>query len=204
MTPGTRSVLFGAHQFLIHPLCLARAWWRLYGFPWDPRLWLCFFVHDIGYLGKPNIDGPEGETHPYLGARIVLWVTGSLYFRDLCLFHSRHLCKKLAATPSRLCIADKLAFVCTPRWVYLFSTAVTGELTEYMDNGRRAKSPPCTAHELWCLRSGVPSFWHHGLRGYMLRWVARHRKHGEAQWAQLAHAHRARNCGPGGPRISLN
>jgi len=71
MKIGTKSVLFGAHQFLIHPLFVALAWWQLYGFPWDPRLWVAFFVHDLGYLGKPNMDGPEGESHPWLGARIM-------------------------------------------------------------------------------------------------------------------------------------
>jgi hypothetical protein len=71
MTIGTRSVLYGAHCALIHPWIVALAWWRLYGFPWDPRLWIAFFVHDLGYLGKPNMDGPEGETHPLLGARVM-------------------------------------------------------------------------------------------------------------------------------------
>lgn len=71
MKLGTKSVLFGAHQFLLHPLMLAAAWWKLYGFPFDPRLWVAFFVHDLGYLGKPNMDGPEGKAHPELGARIM-------------------------------------------------------------------------------------------------------------------------------------
>ncbi|MDQ6662779.1 MAG: hypothetical protein M3Z23_00090, partial [Acidobacteriota bacterium] len=44
MKIGTRSVLFGAHQFLLHPVFLAIAWRRLYGFPWDPRLWAAFFL----------------------------------------------------------------------------------------------------------------------------------------------------------------
>lgn len=68
---GTRSLLWGAHQFLIHPLFVALAWWRLYGFPWDPRLWVAFFVHDLGYWGMPNMDGPEGEEHPRLGAALM-------------------------------------------------------------------------------------------------------------------------------------
>ena len=42
---GTKSVLWGAHQFLLHPLFVAWAWWRLYGVPWDPRLWVAFVVH---------------------------------------------------------------------------------------------------------------------------------------------------------------
>lgn len=79
MKIGTKSVLFGAHQFLIHPLFVALAWWQLYGFPWDPRLWVAFFVHDLGYLGKPNMDGPEGESHPWLGARIM----GRLFDREI-------------------------------------------------------------------------------------------------------------------------
>src|SRR5258708_5910867 len=71
MTIGTKSILFGAHQFLIHPWFVAAAWWKLYGFPFDPRLWVAFFVHDLGYWGKPNMDGAEGETHVELGANIM-------------------------------------------------------------------------------------------------------------------------------------
>jgi hypothetical protein len=71
MRVGTKSVLFGAHCFFLHPWFVAAAWWRLYGFPFDPRLWVAFFVHDIGYLCKPNMDGPEGEEHPTVGARIM-------------------------------------------------------------------------------------------------------------------------------------
>ena len=33
MTIGTKSVLFGAHQCLIHPWFVAYGWWTLYGFP---------------------------------------------------------------------------------------------------------------------------------------------------------------------------
>jgi hypothetical protein len=71
MKVGTKSVLYGAHCFLIHPIFVAAAWIKLYGFPWDPRLWIAFFVHDLGYWGKPNMDGSEGETHPELGAKIM-------------------------------------------------------------------------------------------------------------------------------------
>lgn len=71
MNIGTKSVLYGAHCFFIHPWFVALAWWRIYGFPFDPRLWVAFFVHDLGYWGKPNMDGPEGESHPELGADIM-------------------------------------------------------------------------------------------------------------------------------------
>jgi hypothetical protein len=74
MRIGTKSVLFGAHCFFLHPFFVAMGWWKLYGFPYDPRLWVAFFVHDLGYIGKPDMDGPEGESHPWLGAKICSWL----------------------------------------------------------------------------------------------------------------------------------
>jgi len=74
MKIGTKSVLFGAHCFFIHPWIIAAAWWKLFGFPWDPRLWVAFMVHDIGYWSKPNMDGEEGEHHPFTGAAIMGWL----------------------------------------------------------------------------------------------------------------------------------
>lgn len=71
MKVGTKSVLFGAHCFFIHPIFVFWAWWKLYGFSWNPLLWVAFFVHDLGYWGKPNMDGPEGESHVELGAKIM-------------------------------------------------------------------------------------------------------------------------------------
>jgi hypothetical protein len=26
----------------------------LFGFPWDPRIWFACFLHDIGYIGRPD------------------------------------------------------------------------------------------------------------------------------------------------------
>jgi hypothetical protein len=74
MRLGTKSVLYGAHAFWLHPFFLAYSWWQLYGFPWDPRLWVAFFVHDLGYLGKQKMDDEVGETHPIVGARIISWL----------------------------------------------------------------------------------------------------------------------------------
>ncbi|MGH9371001.1 MAG: hypothetical protein ACRD15_05665 [Vicinamibacterales bacterium] len=82
MTVGTKSVLFGAHCFFLHPWFVAWAWWKLYGFPRDPRLWIAFVVHDIGYLGRPNMDGQEGEEHPRLGARIMAALFDGYRWKD--------------------------------------------------------------------------------------------------------------------------
>lgn len=172
MKIGTRSVLFGAHQFALHPLCLAIAWWRLYGFPWHPYLWLCFFVHDFGYIGKPNIDGKEGQTHPVLGADIVGRLTGSWDWHFFCLYHSRHYAKANFADHSRLCVADKLAFCITPKWLYLTTTRWTGELAEYTSARNAELNPPMTLHEQWCMTRNNPDWWHYALRRYLIRWVA--------------------------------
>ena len=130
MTIGTKSLLFGAHQFLIHPFLVAIAWSKLYSFPRDPRLWIAFFIHDIGYLGKPNLDGPEGKTHPELGAAIMEKLFGKKW-GDLCRYHSRIAAQQSRETPSLLCHADKLATTLTPRWLYLFLVRLTGEIHEY-------------------------------------------------------------------------
>lgn len=158
MKIGTKSVLFGAHAFYLHPWFVAFAWWRLFGFPWDPRLWVAFFVHDLGYIGKPNMDGEQGDWHPVLGARIMsalfdprypspcsapavmafvdessnTWVTNLGRCGQFTLLHSRFFAKRFGMLPSRLCIADKLATCITPAWLYLPMVNLTGEVHEYM------------------------------------------------------------------------
>lgn len=130
MTVGTKSVLFGVHQFLIHPLMIFLAWRRLYGFPYDPRLWFCFFFHDFGYIGKPNMDGPEGESHPEFGAAFIERLFG-LQWGLFSLCHSRFYSQKLGRGVSQLCVADKLAFCYYPKWLFLGLSRATGELDEY-------------------------------------------------------------------------
>jgi len=71
MRVGTKSVLFGVHAVWIHPFFVAWAWWRLFGFPWDPKLWFAFALHDAGYGQRPNTGGSEGGTHVALGRRIM-------------------------------------------------------------------------------------------------------------------------------------
>ena len=63
MRVGTKSIFFGVHSMFLHPLFVAVAWWRLYGFPYHPRLWFAFALHDAGYFGRGSMEGPEGETH---------------------------------------------------------------------------------------------------------------------------------------------
>lgn len=130
MKIGTKSVLFGAHAFWLHPFFVARAWWLLFGFPWDPRLWVAFFLHDLGYIGKPNMDGPEGEQHVQWGAHATAALFGHWWYEFLVL-HSRFWAKSLNKPPSAFCLADKYATYLTPWWLYVPMVRATGEIREY-------------------------------------------------------------------------
>jgi hypothetical protein len=147
MNVGTRSLLFGYHCFFIHPIALAVAWIKLYGWPRDYRIWIAFVVHDWGYWGKANMDGPEGETHPYFGARLMCaffdTIPGTSNYRkwyNFMLYHSRFLARKDGAKPSQLCYADKMAIIIQPAWLQLLLMTLTGEWREYMkgQHGRTA------------------------------------------------------------------
>lgn len=159
---GTRSLLYGAHQFILHPLFLALAWWKLYGTPLDPRLWVAFIVHDWGYWGKPDMDGDAGQTHPELGGQIMARLFGQEW-GDFTRLHSRYYAKRENREPSPLCAADKLVLLVTPRWLYLWSVVATGEADEY--------------RALYARWLGVPSVtieeWYEGLRENWLSEVCR-------------------------------
>lgn len=187
MKAGTKSVLFGAHCFFLHPWFVAWAWWKLYGFPFDPRLWVAFVVHDIGYIGKPNMDGPEGERHPYLGA----WIMGTLfghYWYRFTLLHSRYLAKSLGSQPSRLCVADKLAIALTPAWLYLPMVRATGELQEYMAHAhhRSKGNEKLTDVEREMVTNTSPAAWYAGVQSYCRRWAEAHRDGAVDTWTSDA------------------
>ena len=160
MRVGTKSVLFGVHAFWWHPLTVLIAWHKLFGFA---NFWqlIAIFCHDLGYWGKPNMDGPEGETHPEGGARITLNVVYflSYWFRRLrgedhiqaqlygsedasgamvfSLLHSRYYAFKLEEIPSNLCWADKLCVWYDPKWWYLLRAKLSGEIKEYRRNAAK-------------------------------------------------------------------
>ncbi len=143
LSKGTRNLLFGEHQLVLHSLFVARAWWKLFGFPRDIRLWVCFFLHDVGYFGCTDIDGDTGRTHPELGAQIVHWLfdkkgKSEYWFvqppvwYEFCLYHSRYYAKKEDHPISALALADKMAFVITPWWVFLPLARLSGGIREYL------------------------------------------------------------------------
>jgi hypothetical protein len=151
---GTRSLLFGAHQFVLHPIFLAIAWTKLFGPPVDPRLWVAFIVHDLGYFGLPNMDGPEGKRHVEFGAAIM-----NLFGKewgDFARYHSRSYAQLCGAQPSRLCAADKLATCLVPTPLYLFLVNLTGEVEEYLANAKETDQ----------------RVWHQSICDKSLLWIA--------------------------------
>ncbi len=130
MNVGTKSLLFGVHQFAWHPFTVWRAWRHLYGENPTWRECVCIVVHDWGYWGCANMDGDEGARHPVLGAEIAGWLLGPAY-HDLVLLHSRSLAKCLGREPSKLCWADKFSMLYDPEPLYLLRARLTGEIAEY-------------------------------------------------------------------------
>jgi hypothetical protein len=138
MKIGLKSVLVGYHAFWLHPFLVAEGWRRIYGFPWDPRLWFAFFVHDLGYaFNCPNMDGVEGEQHPFFGANLMHMLFDDPYSENparwfhFCLYHSRSLAKVYFAPISKLAYADKLCFFLYPQWLLKLLYRLSGEWEEY-------------------------------------------------------------------------
>jgi hypothetical protein len=128
---------------------------------------MAFFLHDIGYLGKPNMDGPEGEEHVLLGAKL-MGAFGSQW-HDFSLLHSRFYAAKLEKSVSKLCYADKLGFAITPGWLWLWQARISGEMDEYRG-----------IHPHHCGENGDPSWkndrlWTANAQNYVKRWVSEHR-----------------------------
>ncbi len=194
MKIGTRSVLYGAHCFLLHPWFVALGWWKLYGFPWDPRLWVAFFVHDIGYLGRPNMDGPEGEQHPKVGGQIMFrWFDRVGFWQMVCdgfwghkgswfdfvVNHSRFLARQRGQKPSRLCFADKMCICITPWWVYRITAGLTGEIREYRKTAERRMSKGWAEKEAL---AHTDRQWYEHVQSYMRDWITEHIDGREDTW----------------------
>lgn len=151
---GTKSVLFGVHQFLWHPWTVARAWRWLYGRWPNVYEWCAVVCHDIGYVGKDAMDSPEGQTHPELGAKVAMYLAygiARLRFRckdsatiiglrvyKLCLFHSTHYAQKQNAPVSALYLPDKACVLFDPPLFYLIRGELSGEVHEYVERENSA------------------------------------------------------------------
>jgi hypothetical protein len=156
MRMGTKSLLFGSHQFLLHPIMVAIGWRKVYG--WWPkgwRTWVAIVTHDWGYWGKANMDGDSGKLHPlWAAARLANWfapkptrseigtevfeikLSSNLFWFWFLAAHSRYSARALGWDPSPLMLPDKLATALLPVPVYAALIWLSGEWVEYADYGR--------------------------------------------------------------------
>lgn len=147
MKRGTKSILFGVHAFWWHWWVVGRAWKKLFRRWPTAEEWLAIGLHDIGYWGLPDIDGPEGRLHPERGARIAVkvakflgldaWAVG-----QMILGHSREYVKRHGGAVSELCWPDKLSVIFEPDWFYLLRSGLSGELREFVDNAKKSGHIP--------------------------------------------------------------
>lgn len=149
MKIGTKTLLYGCHQFVLHPAYTYVAWRKLYGeFPSIGET-IAIIIHDWGYWGKSNLDGEEGEKHPEWARDVLnnisVYVRNNIHFESgynifklsqLCLYHSRFYAKRNYEEPSKLCWADKYGTILYGKYLWSFLATISGELKEYMTNDK--------------------------------------------------------------------
>jgi len=148
MTEGTKSYLFGCHNFLIHPLCVLFAWKKHYR-QW-PMFWqiVCIFLHDIGICGM-NYLSVDKKGHWRKGAKIAL----KLFGRKGYLFCKGHTSEN--GFKSKLWIADKKSWLIAPRfwlWCNYYIEGfkvITPPLWISLVKKELEKENPKGAHELY-------------------------------------------------------
>ncbi len=130
MTLGTKTLLFGVHQFLIHPILVLIAWIKLYkSFPSFKEL-VCIFIHDWGYWGKIFLKDADGDKHPEFGAKIATRLFGPEW-GQFVLGHSCFYVIRNEVEPSKLMAPDKYWHCIIPLWFYKMISVPTGEFFYY-------------------------------------------------------------------------
>lgn len=135
MTTGTKSLLFGVHQVFLHPIFVELAWRKLYGPP-TMKERVAIVIHDWGYFGCDDLENESGEQHPMWAATFIRTYLGWEEIASLCERHSRFLCRRMNAEPSKLCWADKLASAIMPTTLWVGLARLSGELAQYMENDK--------------------------------------------------------------------
>lgn len=121
MTEGTKSYLFGCHQFFLHPLWILFAWRLEYG-SW-PRLWeiICIFLHDVGICGRQYMSDDEAKAgHWQLGGVIaqqffLAWGLPKIARRSFD-FIAGHCPHESGFPKSMMFRPDKRSYLVAPMW----------------------------------------------------------------------------------------
>ncbi len=148
MNIGTKSILFGVHQFVLHPLQVFLAWVVLYkSLPKFHQL--CAIVtHDWGYWGSPNMDGIAGSEHPRRAGDA--WRNFGKFGRKVSweiYGHSGSYASEYNIPRSKLFKADKLCVIFIPCYLYVVLSSLSGEIREYMEISYNKKLPNITTKD---------------------------------------------------------
>lgn len=169
MTEGTKSYLFGCHQFLLHPLWVLMAW-KLEYKAW-PCWWelICILLHDVGICGRQYMSNDKAkEGHWELGAalssKIIMYLTPRRKRLTLSPTPYWYRARKLIAghcpneshlPKSKLFIPDKRSFLVAPIWWEWWNYWVEGFKTTNPIQWRKQvrenlkRKDPMGSHELY-------------------------------------------------------
>lgn len=153
MTQGTKSFLFGCHQFFLHPLWVFIAWRKHFGR--YPKFWeaVCILIHDVGIVGRQYLEPGGKKGHWKEGAYWALQLFGYKGL-SLCAGHTR----ESRSPRSDLFWADKKSWLVAPRWwlwsnYYLerFGNGSVSRPPEWREMVRRnlERENPKSSHELF-------------------------------------------------------
>ena len=92
-------------------------------------------------------------------------------WHDFVLYHSRYYAKRDNVHYSRLCVADKLAMVITPRDLYLNQAHRTGEIEYFYENAAKYEGTGFHSGTY----NGNPLRWHAELSQFYFDWVEKHK-----------------------------
>lgn len=140
MSGGTKTLLFGVHNIILHPFFVTLAWLVLYKKLPNLAEFVAIITHDWGLWGMPDVDGDKAEEHPEI--MYTWWIKHGEFGKKvatLIIGHSRFYAIKHNTELSKLFYADKLCIALYPKILYLILGTLSGEINEYMGLTRGGK-----------------------------------------------------------------
>lgn len=140
MREGTKSVLFGCHNPILHGIFVLMAW-RLEYKSW-PKWWelIGIFLHDIGVWGRQYLSDDKAKIgHWRLGASWTSVIVAYLHgpSKDAYLFVAGHCPKESGAIKSKLWKPDKRVWIVAPMCLLWWNYWI-----EWSGNGIGVTKPP--------------------------------------------------------------
>lgn len=151
MKLGTKSLLFGVHQFILHPLLVWFSWILLYKNAPNWKELICIFIHDWGYWNIFFLKDAEGDRHPEVAAKIANKLFGQKYYFFI-LGHSTFYNTRYDVKISKLMAPDKYWHCIVPFWFFKMLSIPSGEFKYYRTRkGARQVADLDVSDKIWWL-----------------------------------------------------